>query len=78
MEDVACGKMDAEYISFKRAAEIAGYRNPSALHAAARAGRLKSTTFGPHARVTTRAWLDDYLSSLRLGDYKRGEVRENE
>lgn len=70
--------MDEEYISFRQAAEIAGYRNPSALHAAARAGRLRSTSFGPHARVTTRAWLEEYLARVRTGDYKRGEARELE
>ncbi len=68
--------MDNEYISFKQAAEIAGYRNPSSLHTAARAGRLKSTSFGKHAQVTTRAWLDEYLTQVRVGAYKRGSARE--
>lgn len=65
--------IDDDYISLKQAAEILGYRNPSTLHAAARAGKLRTISFGAHARVTTRAWLDEYLTSLRAGEYRRGQ-----
>ncbi len=67
--------MDEEYITLQQATEIAGYRNDSTLRAAARAGRLKTKSFGPRARLTTETWLQEYLVALRPGAYGRGTLK---
>lgn len=45
-----------------QAAEIAGYKSPTFLHKAARAGRLRTTRHERSGvRLTTRAWLQAFL-----------------
>ncbi len=63
--------MDEEYISTQIAAELAG-TSASALHAAARKGKLTTRQFGALARLTTRAWLDAYLASVKPRGRPRG------
>jgi hypothetical protein len=60
------------YITLQQAAEIAGYTDTSTLRAAALKGRLRTVKPGPRLHMTTRAWLDEYLRSLRGGNYRRG------
>lgn len=57
--------MDAEYITIPQAARLSGYTSPTNLHAAARSGRLRTVSHGPHARLTTHAWLEEYLATLK-------------
>jgi len=61
-----------EYITLQQAAEIAGYKTTSGLRNAALQGRLQTVKPGPRLHMTTRAWLDAYLATLRPGNYKRG------
>ena len=58
------------------AARFAGYRSPRTLHKAAREGRLRTTTTGPlGTRVTTKAWLEEYLASIEASKGHRGRPR---
>ncbi len=65
-----------EYITLPEAARRAGYRSGSTLRTAALKGELKTVMVSRNARLTTQAWLDDYLAALRPGNpgkgYKRG------
>jgi len=70
--------MESEYITLDQAARLAGYTNPSNLRTAARVGRLKTVTFSPRMRLTTQAWLNDYLVGVRPGNYKRGQQRKEQ
>ena len=68
--------MDAEYITIAHAARLAGYRNPRTLHRAATEGRLRTTRLPPFTtRVTTRAWLNEYLASIQQSKSRRGRPR---
>jgi hypothetical protein len=68
--------VDAEYITIAQAARLAGYRNPRTLHKAATEGRLRTTTLPPFTtRVTTRAWLEEYLASIQQSKSHRGRPR---
>lgn len=60
------------------AARLLGQADVSNLNKAAQKGRLKTKQLGPRARVTTRAWLDEYRQSLRAGGYKRGKAGSQE
>ncbi len=65
--------MDTDSISIQSAADIAG-TSASALHAAARKGKLITRVFGAHGRVTTRVWLDEYLASAKPRGKARGKI----
>jgi hypothetical protein len=68
--------MAEEYLTIRQAAERAGYLSTTNLHAAARAGRLKTTVCGPvNTRVTTVEWLEEYLASLRMNTQFRGKPK---
>jgi hypothetical protein len=67
-------RMDQEFITIPEAAREAGYRTPSNLYAAAREGKLKVAKFGARGRLTTRAWLQEYLASIRHEPH-RGQAR---
>ncbi len=57
-----------EYITFAEARKLAGLKKSASLYRAAEAGRLKTVTTatGPApVRLTTRAWLQEYLDSTR-------------
>ena len=57
---------DDDDITLAEAIRSAGIRDAKALYTAARSGRLKTVTSaaGAHAvRLTTRAWLREYLDS---------------
>ncbi len=57
-----------DYITLNEASKLGGLKNSSPLHAAAQVGRLKTVTTatGPRpVRLTTRAWLQEYLDSQR-------------
>jgi hypothetical protein len=42
-------------------------------------GRLRTTTLPPFTtRVTTRAWLDDYLAGIQQGKSRRGRPRSGD
>lgn len=70
------GCVDEEYITVAQAARLAGYRDPRTLQRAASAGRLRTTTLPPFpTRVTTRAWLEDYLAGIRQSKSHRGRPR---
>ena len=59
---------DDEYITLATASRLAGRQTSGALYRAAQTGRLKTVTTmtGAHAvRLTTRAWLHEYLESQR-------------
>lgn len=64
-----------DYITLQQAAKIAGYRDPATLRIAANKGRLRTVKPGPRLHMTKQAWLDDYLASLHLGNYKRGQPK---
>jgi hypothetical protein len=69
--------VDDEYLTIAQAARLAGYRNPRTLHRAATEGRLRTTTLPPFTtRVTTRAWLNEYLASIQQSKSHRGRRRE--
>jgi len=56
---------DNDYLTMSEASKLAGLKNSSSLLRAAQTGRLKTVTAaaGAHAmRLTTRAWLHEYLS----------------
>ncbi len=60
--------VDDDYITLVEASRLAGLKNSSSLHAASQVGRLKTVTTatGPRAvRLTTRAWLREYLEDQR-------------
>jgi len=67
--------MDNEFITLKQAAEHAGYRSKSTLKTAAVRGELKTIQPAPNYRLTTRAWVDEYLAGRRGGAYRRGQPR---
>jgi hypothetical protein len=68
--------VDAEYLTIAQAARIAGYRNPRTLQKAASEGRLRTTTIGPFSpRLTTRAWLEEYLAGVQQSKSRRGRPR---
>jgi hypothetical protein len=64
-----------EYITLAEAATYAGYRSKSTLKTAAGKGHLKTIKPAPNFRMTTRAWVDEYLASQRGGQYRRGQER---
>jgi hypothetical protein len=64
-----------KYITIPEAARIADYRDDNALRIAARKGRLRTEQLGPRTRVTTRAWLDEYLGDVKPRGISRGEPR---
>lgn len=64
--------MDKEFITITEAAEIAGYRDASTLHRAALSGKLTTRVFGQRTRLTTRAWLEDYLAGVKQRGNPRG------
>jgi hypothetical protein len=76
--------VDAEYITLAQAARIAGYRSTTTLHRAVRdravrENRLRTMTVGPlGTRVTTRAWLDEYLAGLQQNKSHRGRSRSGD
>ncbi len=68
--------MTDEYLTIREAARRAGYVNTSSLYAAIRRGRLRTITAGPLGTcVTTPAWLDEYLTSLRFNTQFRGKPK---
>jgi len=68
--------MADEYLTIRDATRRAGYVNTSNLYAAIRQGRLKTVTAGPlQTLVTTPAWLDEYLTSLRFNTQARGKPK---
>jgi hypothetical protein len=68
--------VETEYLTIAQVARIAGYRNPRTLQKAASEARLRTTTLGPFSpRLTTRAWLDEYLASLQQSKSHRGQPR---
>ncbi len=59
---------DGDYITLAQASRLAGLQTSGALYRAVQTGRLKTVTkmAGPRiVRLTTRAWLREYLDSLR-------------
>ena len=68
--------MEERYITIQEAASAAGYRDPSVLHRAARTGKLRSREIGPRARVTTRAWLQEYLDSVKQRGTPQGHAKQ--
>lgn len=67
-----------EFITLKQAAEYAGYRSKSTLKTAAIRGELKTIQPSPNYRLTTRAWLEEYLAGVRGGAYRRGQSRKGQ
>jgi len=59
---------DRDYITLAEASKLAGLKNSGSLYRAVQSGRLKTVTVmaGPRiVRLTTQAWLHEYLDSLR-------------
>jgi len=59
---------DDDYLTLTEASKLAGLKNSRSLYWAVQTGRLKTVTTaaGAHAvRLTTRAWLREYLDSQR-------------
>jgi len=59
---------DDDYLTLTEASKLAGLKNSRSLYWAVQAGRLKTVTTaaGAHAvRLTTRAWLHEYLDGQR-------------
>jgi len=62
--------VDSDYITLAEASKRAGLKNASSLYRAVQSGRLKTVTTmsGPRiVRLTTQAWLHEYLDSQRRG-----------
>jgi len=60
--------MPDDYITLTEASKLAGLKNSRSLYWAVQTGRLKTATTmaGAHAvRLTTRAWLQEYLDNKR-------------
>ncbi len=60
--------VDGDYITLAEASKLAGLKRPNPLYTAAQTGRLKTVTtaVGPRpVRLTTRAWLHEYLDGQR-------------
>jgi hypothetical protein len=74
--------MNDELITLAEAAQRAGYRSTSTLRTAAIEGTLKTRRISDRVRLTTPAWLDEYLASLRHGKpgkgYRRGQPRKGD
>ena len=64
-----------EYITLADAATYAGYRSKSTLKTAALLGTLKTIKTAPNFRMTTRAWVDEFMQGRRAGKYRRGQPR---
>lgn len=60
-----------------QAAVYAGYRSKSTLKTAAARGDLKTIKPAPNFRMTTRAWVDEYMASRHPGNYRRGQQRKD-
>jgi AraC-like DNA-binding protein len=59
-----------DYLTLTRAAEIVGYTSPTFLHHAARVGRLRTTRHERSGvRLTTRAWLHEFLAGRDMRMY---------
>jgi len=59
---------DSAYLTLMEASKVAGLKNPGSLYRAVQSGRLKTVTkmAGPRiVRLTTHAWLHEYLDSQR-------------
>ncbi len=57
-----------DYITLTEASKLAGLKNSGSLYRAVQTGRLNTVTTatGPQpVRLTTRAWLQEYLDSQR-------------
>jgi hypothetical protein len=63
------------FMTLEKAAEMAGYQRASSLRVAVHQGRLRTLKVGKHMHLTTRQWLDEYLETVRRGDYHRGKTR---
>jgi hypothetical protein len=64
------------FITISEASRRAGYRDARALQAAARRGKLKTEQVGPRgARLTTHAWLEEYMASLKRRGTRRGATK---
>jgi hypothetical protein len=65
-----------EYITLARAGEIAGYIGYGNLRRAAATEKLKTVQVG-RTRLTTRAWLEEYLATLgKQAGRPRGQPRK--
>lgn len=65
-----------EYITITQAARLAGYSAPGNLRMAAAQGKLQSIKVGPRQRLTTKEWLEEYLSGLAVKEgWERGKSR---
>jgi hypothetical protein len=68
-----------ELITLTEAARRARYRSTSTLRAAAQSGALKTQRVSERVQLTTQAWLDEYLRTVRPGKpgkgYHRGQQR---
>jgi len=61
---------DSDYITLAQASRLAGLQTSGSLYRAVQSGRLKTVTTmaGPRiVRLTTQAWLHEYLDSQRRG-----------
>jgi len=57
-------------LTMTQAAAIAGYTSPTFLHHAARVGRLRTTRHAQSGvRLTTRAWLHEFLAGRDMRGY---------
>jgi len=65
-----------EYITIEDAAKLAGYSGAGNLRMAAAQERLRSIKVGPRQRLTTKEWLDEYLSGLAKKEgWQKGRPR---
>jgi AraC-like DNA-binding protein len=80
-----CGSRDKgevmgdEDLTMAQAAALAGYTSPTFLHHAARVGRLRTTRHERSGvRLTTRAWLHEYLAGrdMRASSTRRTLPKE--
>jgi len=66
--------MEKEFLSIKEAAALYGFRSTSTLNTAARRGKLRTRDFGPKLRLTTRAWVEEYMAGVKPRAHPRGQA----
>jgi len=68
--------MEKEFLSIKEAAALYGFRSTSTLNTAARRGKLHTRDFGPKLRLTTRAWVEEYMAGVKPRAHPRGQAMQ--
>ena len=63
------------FITLDEAAGLAGYESAGNLRQAAASGKLRTIKAGKRVNLTRQEWVEEYMATLRQGNYHRGVKR---